>query len=62
MDKEALKVSLTVALATLAAGGLMLYFAGARPRSSVLSREIIPVNEPTLFDWIDAGGALVMIN
>lgn len=60
MDREALKVSLAIAGATLAAGGLMLYFAGVRP-GSALAREVIPVDEPTMFDWIEAGGALVVI-
>ena len=59
MNREEKAAAFWGALAIIGAGGIMLYIAGVRPRTP-LQREIIPVNEPTIFDWASIGGALVL--
>jgi hypothetical protein len=60
MNRDDLKLGLGIAGATIAAGGLLLYFLGARPRHG-LAEEIIPVDEPTIFDWVSAGSTMYLV-
>ncbi len=60
MNKNDIKLGLGIAAATIAGGGLLLYFLGVKPHGH-LAEEIIPVDEPTIFDWVSVGGAMSVI-
>lgn len=47
------------AVATIYLGGIVLYFAGVKPRGQLAS-DVIPVSEPTAIDWAQVGGILFL--
>ncbi len=59
MDKQKAARTFWAAIGTIYIGGIVLYFAGAKPRSG-FSSEIIPVDEPTAIDWAQVGGIMFL--
>ena len=57
MDKADKATLYWAALSTVYIGGILLYFAGVKPRTE-FSSEIIPVDEPSLVDWATIGGMM----
>lgn len=49
------------ALAVIAVVGLLLYYAKPKTDQGGYSSEVIPPDEPTLVDWVEAGGTLFFI-
>jgi hypothetical protein len=59
MEKAEATRMFWAAMGTIYIGGIVLYFAGVKPRSGVAS-EIIPVSEPTAIDWAQVGGIMFL--
>lgn len=57
MDKAETARLFWAATGTIYIGGILLYFAGVKPRSA-FSSQVIPVSEPTLVDWVQIGGIM----
>lgn len=57
MDKRQEAHIFWITIGTISLGGILMYFAGVKPRSRI-AHEIIPVDEPTALDWAEAGGLL----
>lgn len=59
MNEREVSQAFWTGIATIYIGGIVLYFAGHKPTTSLQS-EVIPVSEPTAIDWAQVGGIMFL--
>jgi hypothetical protein len=59
MDKDKTARAVWAALGTIYIGGILLHYQGFKPRNRI-AREVIPVDEPTVFDWANVGAIVLL--